>query len=408
MRAQNEIRSDQMGQDRSPKRVATQEHGVENGAPPFGANEMRLDGRQWGTVVLVFLILVLMVPSLWQRFERFETGPDYRIPYVLSRDYWLYSRRVQQVVGPNSIILLGDSVVWGEYVRPEGAWSAFLNQETHSTPQFINGGVNGLFPLALEGLVRHYASFPKTQKVLLHCNLLWMTSPQADLSTAKEEHFNHARLVPQFSPKIPCYRADSNERIGATLQNEIPFLAWGNHLQDAYFGQKSVPSWTLADDGGDPVQYPNTFRNPFSQISMTVPSAPLEDPLRGPTSPRHKPWSTNTTGTTRFDWVPLESSLQWAAFQRVTQLLRERGNELFVVVGPFNEHLLAADHRMAYGRIRDGATNWLGAEKISFIAPEPLPSLLYADASHPLTDGYQLLAKRTVADIGFRRWAGVR
>jgi hypothetical protein len=33
-----------------------------------------------------------------------------------------------------------------------------------------------------------------------------------------------------------------------------------------------------------------------------------------------------------------------------------------------------------------------------------LPSDLYADASHPLTDGYDLLAKRIYADQRFRRW----
>jgi hypothetical protein len=36
--------------------------------------------------------------------------------------------------------------------------------------------------------------------------------------------------------------------------------------------------------------------------------------------------------------------------------------------------------------------------------PETLPSALYADASHPLTEGYALLAKRISADPQFRNW----
>jgi hypothetical protein len=33
-----------------------------------------------------------------------------------------------------------------------------------------------------------------------------------------------------------------------------------------------------------------------------------------------------------------------------------------------------------------------------------LPSELYADASHPLTQGYELLAKRLCQDPGFVAW----
>ena len=113
---------------------------------------------------------------------------------------------------------------------------------------------------------------------------------------------------------------------------------------------------------------------------------------RNPASTRHRAWSTNGEGTTRFEWVPLETSLQWAAFQRLTELLRARGNELFLLVGPFNEHLMAAENRPAYRALRDGVTAWLRAQKVAHYAPDALASTLYADASHPLTDGYRELA----------------
>ena len=51
------------------------------------------------TFVLSGLVL-LLTPWLWERLERFDTGPDYRIPYQLSKDYWLYGRRLQQVTEP--------------------------------------------------------------------------------------------------------------------------------------------------------------------------------------------------------------------------------------------------------------------------------------------------------------------
>jgi len=371
---------------------------------PFGVNEMRLNARQWGAALLIGGLVLLSTPWLWGRLERFEAGPDYRVPYQLSKDYWLYSQRLSQLTGHHQVIVLGDSVVWGEYVAPDGTLSHFLNQEARASNRFVNLGLNGLFPLAQEGLVNYYGQELRHQKVIVQCNVLWMTSPKADLSLDKEEPFNHSRLVPQFSPRIPCYRADANERLSAVLQREVAFLQWVEHLQNAYFGQMSILSWTLADNGGNPPRYPNAYKDPLAQISLTVPSAPPDDPQRGPKSPRHKPWSIDGRGTTRFEWVDLNASLQWHAFQRMIGRLRERGNDVLVVLGPFNEHLMAEENRPEYRKIRDGIAAWLEQNRIPAVVPDTLPSELYADASHPLTQGYELLAKRIYADGGFRKW----
>jgi len=371
---------------------------------PFGSNEVRLSFRQWVVTGLILVAIFWSVPAIWKVVEKFQVGPGYRIPYALSRDYWLYERWIGKNIQPNKVIILGDSVVWGEYVDPQGSYGVFLTKKSDRGQEFINGGVNGLFPLAMEGMVDHYLKLPKGQKIVVHCNLLWLTSPEADLSTKKEEHFNHARLVPQFFPKIPCYRADANERLVASLQNRVGFLGWTNHLQDAYFEQKSILNWTLADNGAEPPAYLNAWRNPLGQITMSVPLAPNPDPLRGVGSDRHHPWSTTGVGTTRFDWVELRESMQWGAFRRVLEVLRGRGNEVFVVVGPLNEHLMDAENRIKYVAIRDGVGEWLSGAKVAHCVLEALPSLLYADASHPLTSGYELMAERTMADEAFKKW----
>lgn len=371
---------------------------------PFGVNEIRLSAREWATTLVILALVVALTPSIWERIEHFDPGPDYRIPYELSKDYWLYSRRLRQVVDPDKIIVLGDSVVWGEYVAPDGSLSHFLDQASGSTNRFVNGGLNGLFPLAEEGLVTWYGKSLRHKKVILQCNVLWMTSPKADLSSEKEEQFNHARLVPQFSPRIPCYKADANERLSAIAQREVCFLQWVGHLQNAYFGQKSILSWTLEDDGGSPPRYPNAYKNPVAQITLRVPPCPQEDPQRGLKSPRHKPWSTDGRPTARFEWVPLDSSVQWRAFQRVLRVLRERGNDVLVVLGPFNEHIMVEENRPESRRIRDSIAAWLTQNHVPAVVPEVLPSPLYADASHPLTEGYDLLAKRISADETFRNW----
>lgn len=371
---------------------------------PFGVNEVRLTPRQWLAALIIIALVVLLTPKLWPRFERFDTGRDYRIPYELSKDYWLYGRRLRQVTAPDKIIVLGDSVVWGEYVAPDGTLSHFLDQATGATNRFINGGLNGLFPLAQEGLVTYYGKSLRRQKLILQCNVLWMTSPKADLSSHKEEQFNHSRLVPQFWPRLSCYAADANERLSAVVQRNVPFLQWVGHLQNAYFSQKSILSWTLEDDDGTPPHYPNVYRNPLAQVALAVPPCPKEDPQRGLRSARHKPWSNDGQPTTRFEWVPLESSQQWRAFQRVISVLRARGNDVLVVLGPFNEHLLMEDNLPAYRKLRDGISAWLSANHVRAVVPDTLPSALYADASHPLTQGYALLAKRISADVTFRNW----
>ncbi len=376
--------------------------------PEFGVNEVRLTLRQWILALGLFAIVVILTPWTWKRFERFETGADYRIPYSLSRDYWLYARRLQEVPRPASVIVLGDSVVWGEYVLPDGTLSHFLDRASGATNRFINAGVNGLFPLALEGLVRHYGGTLGRRKVILHCNLLWMSSPKADLSTDKEESFNHSRLVPQFSPRIPCYRADASERLGAWVQHQVVFLQWVDHLENAYFDQRSIPRWTLADDGGDPPVYTNTFRNPLSQITFEVPSSAGPDPDRGPTSARHRPWNRGGARLVDFEWVAAGASLQWASFQRTVQRLRDRGADLLVVVGPFNEPMLGAGNKAAYAALHGQVVAWLAEHRIPHTVPPALPAELYADASHPLTAGYELLARRLWETAGFREWLGAR
>ena len=140
----------------------------------------------------------------------------------------------------------------------------------------MNGGVNGLFPLAFEGLIRNYGKSLHNRKIILHCNLLWMSSPKADLHTDKEERFNHADLVPQFSPRIPCYKADLNHRIAAVIQRNFTFSGWANHVQIDYFGQNNVLAWTLEEGEGSTTGFPNAFKNPLAQITFRVPVEPAE------------------------------------------------------------------------------------------------------------------------------------
>src|SRR5262249_36987168 len=149
-----------------------------------------------------------------------------------------------------------------------------------------------------------------------------------------------------------------------------------------YFEQKSIPDWTLKEDGSDPPNRPNALRSPLAQILLRVPGEPADDPQRGVASPRHKPWNSAGAAPSHFDWVGLDESLQWKAFQRTIKLLQDRGNDIFVLVGPFNEHMIAEEQRPIYRAMNDAVIRWLTSEKVRVVAPVLLPSGLYADASH--------------------------
>src|SRR6185369_14880724 len=74
-------------------------------------------------------------------------------------------------------------------------------------------------------------------------------------------------------------------------ERELPVLSWVNHLQGISFDQMSIPDWTLEAGSDDSPGRPNSYKNPFAQLRLEVPTAPATDPERGPASARHKPWS---------------------------------------------------------------------------------------------------------------------
>jgi len=67
---------------------------------------------------------------------------------------------------------------------------------------------------------------------------------------------------------------------------------------------------------------------------------------------------------------------------------------VFVLVGPFNEHLLTPESLARYQQIKSKIGEWLQTKKIPHLLPPALPSEQYGDASHPLAVGYELLARQ--------------
>jgi hypothetical protein len=78
--------------------------------------------------------------------------------------------------------------------------------------------------------------------------------------------------------------------------------------------------------------------------------------------------------------------------------LKRRDNQLLIVVGPFNEHMVQAESLAALDHWKRTVANWCASQQLSCQLPEMLPSEYYGDASHPLTAGYAALAKMLEAN----------
>jgi hypothetical protein len=215
-----------------------------------------------------------------------------------------------------------------------------------------------------------------------------MSSADRDLRTDKEIAFNHPRLVPQFAPRIPCYKAPAEERMGIVIDHHLPPRAWVHHLRVTNFNGLDVHSWTLE----------NPSANPFAKISLKT-TPPKDAPHSPPI-----PWTDRGIQPQDIPWIDLDTSLQWRAFRRTAELLRDRGNSVFVIIGPFNEHMLTDESRERYRAMSRKVETWLDAQKTPYYAATLLPSDEYADASHPLATGYERLAADLHDDREFQQW----
>lgn len=352
---------------------------------PTRSNAFRLTLRQWVGLGVFAAALYVLTPVVWRRAEPLELTADYRLPFELNSDYWLWSRVAAQSAATHDTLLLGDSVVWGVYVKPDETLSHYLNMQ-EGRDRYANLGINGAQPVALAGLVEHYGGSIRGKRVLLQCNPLWMSSPKRDLREEEEYAFNHAALAPQFFPSIRCYKETASNRIGKVLDRNSAFHGWSTHLQYAYFGEgetpRTIPKWTLD----------HPYENPLRAVTGKLPTpAP-----RGQQEPIS--WTARGISKENMPWVDLAGSIQWRSFLRAVEILQSRGNSVLVLVGPFNEHLLKDASREKYAALKRDIEAGLKERGIPYIAPGALPSEQYGDASHPLSAGYALLAKELVSE----------
>jgi len=380
----------------------------------FASNPLRLSVRQWLVAGGVLGIVLVGVPCLALRLDPFVPGPDYRLPYDFSQDYWQCGRWIDDAAARDAVLVMGDSVVWGEYVAPGDALSGELNRLV-GTQRFANLGVNGLHPVALLGLLQRLGGPIRDRDVVLVLNLLWMSSPRHDLRAApaagegEQVVLNHPALVPQFWPVVPRYGAGFEQRAGTVVGRRVPFLSWASHLDaTGAYGDSLLAESAEAPGAGGP--QPGAGPEPEPRIDDPTPAACrglfVAVPPPSP-SPHGQPltWEARGVPVSRIDWPLAEQSLQWRFFRGAVEYLLARGNRVCVLVAPFNPYVQVPESRARYDGLVADMVGWLEAQGgLVVIRAEPLPGNEYADASHPLAAGYARLAGELAADPRFRPW----
>lgn len=351
--------------------------------------ELRLRCRDWGWIVAILLLVAWTLPRAWKWVEGLEAGTDWRIPSDLSEDYWLVNRWADAVAERSDVLLVGDSVVWGEFSAPDETLSKYLT-ELSPEVKFSNGGLKGLCPLALPALLEDVISTGRQKGVVLHFNPIWMTSPQRDLREDQPTQVNHQMLLPQLWPHLPAYQPDWNTRVGNLVGRKFRLTQWSSHLRLDDFEGQDFQSWTL--------EHPEEL--PFQAIDLASP-----EPRDGPASFYRA--SARLPRKSTYDWVGLgderQSSLQLAGFKRAVQSLRRQGCPVFCLIGQLNPEMQTEVSLAGERSIRADLVEWLDQQQVSY-ARLPVRAEWMADSSHPLPDGYRAQAESLWMASEFQNW----
>ncbi|NOZ19886.1 MAG: hypothetical protein GXP25_02225 [Planctomycetes bacterium] len=340
----------------------------------------------------LLLALLIAVPAGWFHWERFDPPPSFRIPYNLSNDYFLYTQWAAYASARYPALVVGDSFVWGEYAASTDTLSGSLNKAI-GRGCFANLGLNGLHPAAAEGLMRYYGGTIKGKHVLVHFNPLWVQSRELDLrgdGTNDRFRVQHPRLVPQLRPRIKAYHATPSERVAAVAERYVPFIGLRGHIKSVYFGKMSTTEWLLK----------NPYANPFPSRDPLAPM--IQKSSKAHSLPES--WEKKGIPPQDYPWVQLKESFQWTCFLRELAVLRTRGNEVFVLLGPFNPYLMTPRSLSVYRSLRAEMEASLKANGIAYYLAPDLPSNRYTDASHVAREGYAEIAGAMLEDAGFANW----
>jgi len=322
------------------------------------------------TAILALLILSA-APFTISFIDKDEFAGNYRIPYAMGENYYLFRHYISAAADSEKIPFFGDSVIWGHYAEKDKTLTSQLNR-LQKEKKIANMGIDGIHPAALYGLVKNYTGKIKNKDMLVGINLLWMSSPRHDLSGEANREINHKKLLPQLSRAVPAYEADIEERLSALINRELTFFAWVNHIKMSRFADSSFYRWTID--------------NPEKTIFSFIGKKETEY-----TVPEHM--LRNEAPQQNISWVKPEESIQWDYMKKTIKLLKSRGNRVTAYITPYNIHSLTPESRERYFEIREILERELEDDGIPVIAGVTLIKNILPDASHTGEEGYRILAE---------------
>lgn len=357
------------------------------------SNAFLLSGKEWLVTIGIFLVLTIGVYTQWPKWERLTAGPDYRSTCWEARmsDYYAFSQWISHARDHYKILLIGDSVIWGQEVDNDQTISHFINGQLGGE-MVANAGMDGLTPAALEGIVKHYGKGLHDTHAIVELNPLWMSSPKRDLRT--DWKFHHPRLVHQFDRRISYYK-DVNERLGYAIEHALRIPPFVRHLMVSYYDNKSVASWLIE----------NPYRNPFAAITFHTPPLMREKQGRG------TDWQSRIKNPAK--WKPVDdpfidpaASIQFEGFLTALDVLKKRNVSTFVLLGPYNTWNLTPESKARLFAMLDTIGATLTERGIPYFdaTRDLIPSGGYGDQCHALADGHALLAAALANDPGFKTW----
>jgi hypothetical protein len=344
-----------------------QEPGPERVAP-------NLSLRDWLVVLLLITALCAAIPLIPFRSERPDIDRDYRIPFNKSNHYDLYHRFTTLAAAQFPTLLVGDSVVWGQFADRHETLSHYLNDRT-AQPRYVNAGVDGMHPIALEQLLEHHATAIQKKDVVLQMNPLWLMIPKGRLPRELADPLqNRPGLVPRLAASPNGTYQEAIEAALARALDGSPIDRWIERVADS---RVDFLDWT--------VDHP--YESPVNAMSAGLPAS--DDTY----AVKKIPWKGTESAKLDYGWPILRQHPQWKAFERILGLLQARQNRILVLLGPMNEHMMKPTMLEGYLRLKKEIEERVVARGIACVAAPKLDSTHYSDICHPLAAGYKELAK---------------
>ena len=344
---------------------------------PANSNGAVLSARELLiTVAAVLVLLLAVLPFVCSKAEKVTLNDDFRLAYRFRDDYHFYRRVSAEVCRRYPTVFLGDSVVWGMYAANSNTLPAKINRKL-GRPEVGNLAIDGLHPVALLTLVREYGKAITGKKVLLYLNLLWVNTPLYDLTGDGKLAINHPRLLPQFDWSIKSYKGSFRDRCMAALEENVTFYALLHHIRVSGFNNDDIKNAVAKSPA----------ENPFSKLKFEI------NPSETERADGKFAWDFSGIPLQEWPWVEPEKSRQFKAFLELAEILKARNNELTIVLGTINPYMQKPDTLKRYHQVRSAAAKLLTDKGFKVMDLPELKSSDYADASHPLPNGYEVLAE---------------